>query len=274
MYKLEKDYSDFIPKMNYRKGKGAFEGVVIHYTDSPNSIIRNEVKFMKEHWKNAFVHAFANDEIVIETADPIYKCWGAGSNANSRFLSIEQCVAHTKEKFMDTVNNTAQWAAELLYSRKLGISAAQMDGTGTIWTHSQVTKFMGGTTHTDPDAYWKSWQYSYKDFLALITEKYNALGKDLQLESQLGVLFKNKVITDTAAWYEVVKNGATSTWVDDMLRNFVGVMIKNPEIVVSVLMECGIVTDRKYWQDVVSGAIQPNPSYIKIVVERMAKKLA
>ena len=47
-----------MPKVPYLKGVGKYEGVVIHYTDSPGDNARMEADFVKTNWKNAFVHEF------------------------------------------------------------------------------------------------------------------------------------------------------------------------------------------------------------------------
>ena len=62
------------PKISYKYGQPI--GIVIHETANPNSNISGEVNFMYGNYKNAFVHAFASNGEIIETADTNYLAWG------------------------------------------------------------------------------------------------------------------------------------------------------------------------------------------------------
>lgn len=93
-------------------------------------------------------------------------------------------------------------------------------------------------------------------------------------DSQLDYLFKYKVITDILGWKNILENNQTSQWVGVMLTNFVREnLLKDPKMVVELLLKSGIVTAPEYWENVIKGTTQPNPDYIKTVVERMAEYL-
>ncbi|MEX6015251.1 N-acetylmuramoyl-L-alanine amidase [Mammaliicoccus sciuri] len=86
-----------LPKYNYKSSK--FIGVVIHETANPNSTIEGEVNYMYNNYFNAFVHAYASGNKIIQTAPSNYLAWGAGANANPYFYQIELVRAHSFDEF-------------------------------------------------------------------------------------------------------------------------------------------------------------------------------
>ena len=44
---------------------------------------------------------------------------------------------------------------------------------GIIWSHHQVTQYLGNTTHTDPDGYFAKYGYSMQQFYQLICWHYD-----------------------------------------------------------------------------------------------------
>lgn len=50
---------------------------------------------MKNNYNSAFVHAFVDGNRIIETAPTDYLSWGAGPNANGRFINVE--IVHTHD---------------------------------------------------------------------------------------------------------------------------------------------------------------------------------
>ncbi|GHN31610.1 hypothetical protein ME790_06810 [Lactobacillus delbrueckii] len=77
---------------------------------------------------------------------------------------------------MQSVANDAYYIATLLHQYNLTPSRASKSGTGTIWSHNEVSQYLGGTDHGDPDSYFAKWGYSMSDFYSLITYYYNKLG--------------------------------------------------------------------------------------------------
>jgi hypothetical protein len=173
-YVVEKDYKGF-KKKTYRKGKP--EGVVMHDTANDNSVITGEISYMTRVYpqKGVFVHAFADHSRIIEIADTAYMCQGAGKYANPRFFQIELCHSKTKEQFIEAFNRWCYWSALKLVEEGLPATPAQPDGTGTIWSHNLVTKYLGDSTHTDPDGYLARWGYTWQDAVNKVIEFYNEI---------------------------------------------------------------------------------------------------
>lgn len=166
----EQDYSSNIPKYSYRYGKP--EGIVIHDTANENSTLNNEVAYMKNNWRNAFVHGFVDGNRIVETANTDYLAWGAGPVANERFIHMELVHTHDRDSFARQMNNIADYAATNLQYYGLKPDSAEYDGRGTVWTHRAVSNFLGGTDHVDPHGYLQSRGYNYDALYDLINEKY------------------------------------------------------------------------------------------------------
>ena len=160
-------------KIKYRKGKP--EGIVIHETATPGASAYNEAIYFNREWKNmySYVHAFVDHKQIIQMMTPGYGVWGAGAIANNRFIQIELCQETTRNKFAKSVNNNAIYAAKLLHRYNIEPSNASNTGKGTIWSHHAVSRFLGGTNHTDPDGYFKKWGYSMNDFYSLLKYYYD-----------------------------------------------------------------------------------------------------
>ena len=160
-------------KIKYRKGKP--EGIVIHETATPGASAYNEAIYFNREWQNmySYVHAFVDSKQVIQMMTPNYGVWGAGAIANNRFIQIELCQETTRNKFAKSVNNDAIYAAKLLHRYGITPVHASNTGKGTIWSHHAVSRFLGGTNHTDPDGYFSKWGYSMNDFFDLLKYYYD-----------------------------------------------------------------------------------------------------
>ncbi|GGI30371.1 SH3-like domain-containing protein [Staphylococcus chromogenes] len=168
----EEDFSSYFPKYGYRNGVGRPEGIVVHDTANPNSTIDGEISYMKRNYQSAFVHGFISDQRIIETQPTDYLSWGAGPNANERFINIELVHVYGYDNFARQMNNFADYAATNLQYYNLRPDSAEYDGQGTVWTHDAVSRFLGGTDHSDPHGYLQSRGYSYNELYDLINEKY------------------------------------------------------------------------------------------------------
>ncbi|MFC3420076.1 N-acetylmuramoyl-L-alanine amidase [Salinicoccus hispanicus] len=164
-----------LPKYNYRNGIGKPEGVVLHETANDSSTINGEISWMSRNYRNAFVHAFVDKDNIIQVADTDHLAWGAGPNANPRFLHVELVRHNNTHDFAKSINNYTDYIANLLYKYKLPVDSAEADGKGTLWSHSAVSTHLGGTNHVDPYTYFSKFGYSYRDVEKLIEEKYTDL---------------------------------------------------------------------------------------------------
>ncbi len=178
LYEVTVEWVKGIHQEPYLKGIGQYEGVLIHYTDNPGDNARIEANHVRDNWKDAFVHEFIDACEIIQVADPDYKAWGAGKAANDRFIHLELCHEYTQEDFEMSFKKLTRRAAEYLYRYGLGVESAKSDGTGTLWGHFHVTKYLGGTDHTDPLEYLNKWGKSWNDVVEAVTREYNAIAEE------------------------------------------------------------------------------------------------
>jgi N-acetylmuramoyl-L-alanine amidase CwlA len=170
------------PKYKYRHGVGKPEGVVVHETANPTSTIYGEMAYMKAHYNNAFVHSFVDASRIINIANTNYLAWGAGPAANQRFVQFEQVEVHSKSAFAHQIANSAYYTAYILNKYHLKPNDAAYDGKGTVWSHASVSKFLGGSDHSDPTGYYASagrkyfgQAYTMAQFYQQVKRQYNLL---------------------------------------------------------------------------------------------------
>lgn len=165
-------------RFGYRNGVGKPEGIVVHETADPGASAWDEGRYFNNNWTSAYtyVHAVVDQKQVIQLMTPDYGVWGAGAIANKRFIQIELCEVSTRKQFVQSVANDAYYIASLLHAYNLTPSRASSNGTGTIWSHADVSNYLGGTDHGDPIGYFAKWGYSMNDFYSLIVYYYNKMG--------------------------------------------------------------------------------------------------
>ncbi len=166
------DFSSHIPKIPYRNGVGKPEGIIAHETANPNSTIQGEIAYMKNNYVSAFVHAFVDDNNIIEVAPTDYLAWGAGGVANERFIHVELVRVYGGDRFARSINNYADYIATNLSYYGLPFDSAENDGTGTLWSHDAVSRYLGGTDHSDPYGWFAENNYTFNELVDLVREKY------------------------------------------------------------------------------------------------------
>lgn len=169
----ETRYFKDAPQIAYRNGVAKPEGIVAHETANPNSTIEGEISYMSRNINNAFVHAFVDDNNIIETANTDYLSWGAGGVSNSRNINVELVRVYGKDRFSKSINNLADYLATNLIYYKLPVDNAHNDGQGTVWSHQAVSNYLGGTDHSDPVGWFAENNYTFNEFYSLVQEKYN-----------------------------------------------------------------------------------------------------
>lgn len=159
----------------YKDGYGKPKGFVVHETANDNSTITSEINYMTNNWQNAFVHTFVDSSRIIQIHPTEYAVWGAGPKANPYFVQSELVREKTKEKFYKSINNDAYYVAFNLKQYGLIPVNAHNTGIGTVWSHDAVSRYLGGTTHSDPVGYFAKWGYRFNEFFDLVNYKYNEL---------------------------------------------------------------------------------------------------
>ncbi|MEC0900539.1 MULTISPECIES: N-acetylmuramoyl-L-alanine amidase [Bacillus] len=163
-----------LPKQPYRNGVGAYEGVVAHSTATPEAPAINIQKYEFRTWRSAFVHYAVDWNETIQIADTKYIAYGAGPGANKRFVHVELCETRDYEKFKRSYDKYVKLLAEILGDRGLSVEKG-------LWTHYDVTKYLGGTDHEDPLDYLRSHGVSEAQFRADVQRAYNNSNVDVSV---------------------------------------------------------------------------------------------
>jgi len=72
---------------------------------------------------------------------------------------------------------------------------------GSIWSHSNVTTYLGGTDHTDPDAYFAKYGYSMGQFYNLVKKYYNEMTNQAVNQGSMDHLTANEQVLHTDGWH-------------------------------------------------------------------------
>ena len=177
LFPVKKEWIPGLPEISYRNGTGKWEGVVMHYTDTPNDSAESERAWEVVHYPEAFVHEFIDPNVILQVASPEYIAYGAGFVANQRFVHLELCSANNQADFEQSYQMWCAEAARFLFEQNLDVSLAKADGSGTLWSHYDVTQYLGNTTHVDPIAYLQKWGKTWQDVFLQVQNYYNELKK-------------------------------------------------------------------------------------------------
>ena len=94
-----------LPKVEYRNGYGAYEGVVAHSTATPEAPAINIRNYEARTWRSAFVHYATDWDETIQIASTKYQAWGAGPAANKRFVHVELSETSDPIKFKNPMRD-------------------------------------------------------------------------------------------------------------------------------------------------------------------------
>ncbi|MED1205859.1 DUF5776 domain-containing protein [Heyndrickxia acidicola] len=170
-YPITQSFIPGLPKNPYRNGVGAYEGVVAHSTDDLNATAQNIHDFEARTYNNAFVQFAVDWTCIIQFADTNYGAYGAGYNANQRFVHVELCETNDPDKFKESYSRYVWILAKILHDRKLGVSEK-----ASFWTHADVhATWPQDTTHTDPVEYLQSHGVSVSQLVSDVKAQYNAM---------------------------------------------------------------------------------------------------
>ncbi|APX71928.1 peptidoglycan recognition protein family protein [Companilactobacillus allii] len=169
---IQNEEGTFSKWFGYENGVGKPEGVVVHETATPGATARNEVTYFNREWSTmySYVHAFVDNNEIINIHNTDYGVWGAGQTANAKYIQIELCEVSTTDEFARSISNDAYYIASKLIQYNLPFTP----GT-TVLSHNDVSNKYGDTNHTDPVGYFAAWGYSMDQFYDLIGTYYNNL---------------------------------------------------------------------------------------------------
>lgn len=161
-------------------GNGKPNMVVVHETANPNDSIWGEINYEKNTYNHAFVHAFVDGNNIIEISPTDREAWGAGYPANGRAVQFEQVEVYGRDNFARELTNAAYYTAYKM--KEYGMLPSLNGANGNLFSHHMVSQYLGGTDHTDPDAYWNNRAFSYfgtsytiGDFFELVKYEYKQL---------------------------------------------------------------------------------------------------
>ncbi|PHD02783.1 N-acetylmuramoyl-L-alanine amidase [Bacillus pseudomycoides] len=137
-----------------------------HSTATPEAPAINIQKYETRTWRNAFVHYAVDWNETIQIADTKYIAYGGGPGANKRFVHVELCETTDYDKFKRSYDKYVKLLAKILRDRGLSVEKG-------LWTHYDVTKYLGGTDHEDPLDYLRSHGVSEAQFRANVQRAYN-----------------------------------------------------------------------------------------------------
>ncbi|MDF9626677.1 peptidoglycan recognition family protein [Bacillus cereus] len=164
-----------LPKVEYRNGYGAYEGVVAHSTATPEAPAINIRNYEARTWRSAFVHYATDWDETIQIASTKYQAWGAGLAANKRFVHVELSETSDSIKFKKSYERYVKLLAKILRDRNIDPSIG-------LWTHKDITYKLGGTDHEDPIDYLLSHGVSESKFRTDVLKAYN--GNSISIEAK------------------------------------------------------------------------------------------
>jgi N-acetylmuramoyl-L-alanine amidase CwlA len=160
-----------LPKIAYDKGVGNYLGVAAHSTGNYGGKLGDNVlaerSYEVQTWGSAFVHFFCDDNGILQVADINYKAYGAGRNANGKYVHVELCQSHDKEKALKGYKNWIDTLAYVLARKKLGVT----DGR-TLVSHKWISEHLGGTDHQDPIGYLATFGKTWADVVKDVNTQY------------------------------------------------------------------------------------------------------
>ncbi|MDM5429056.1 N-acetylmuramoyl-L-alanine amidase [Bacillus mycoides] len=166
-----------LPKVEYRNGYGAYEGVVAHSTATPEAPAINIRNYEARTWRSAFVHYATDWDETIQIASTKFQAWGAGPAANKRFVHVELSETSDPIKFKKSYERYVKLLANILRDRNIHPSQG-------LWTHKDITYKLGGTDHEDPLDYLKSHGVSESQFRTDVLKAYNGHSVTVEAKPQ------------------------------------------------------------------------------------------
>lgn len=142
--------------------------IIAHEAGNPNNTgdnsLESEVKYMTNNWRKAFTHFWVGNKAIVQLAEDGFLAYGAGGYMNPHSpVQVEVARVDTKEEF-DEAYKRYIWLLRYM-ADKYGIpKTLDSNDRRGIKTHEWVTKNLGGTTHTDPYAYFEKWGVTRAQF--------------------------------------------------------------------------------------------------------------
>jgi len=189
MVKIIRQPVNHLPIIPWALGKPTC--IVAHEVANDKSTVAGERNYMSNNYNNAFYHAIAGEDGFYIFHDPSKGgAWGAGPSMHKYAIHVELIRSSTKAGFNKAYKNYVEGIQ--YFAKKYGISLKLNTGSNKrgIYTHDYVRRTFGGTTHTDPNAYFAKYGKTITQF-----------GKDL----------KGTVSSVASEWKKVTGNWTGQT---------------------------------------------------------------
>jgi len=238
----EGTFNDWTP---YENGVGKPEGIVIHETadDHASATAENEAAYFNNNWNliESYVHAFVDNNEIINIHNTDYGVWGAGPTANAKYVQVELCHTHDGDAFARSIANDAFYAASKLIQYKLP------DTPGvTVVSHDQVSRMYHETDHTDPVGYFQQWGYSMNEMNDMIGYYYNNLKSTGSVYGGNGT---NSPATTSPATTKPATNSGNTINVKNDKGSFVPLMAFNNDGSVSEVRNRALANHTPWYSD-------------------------
>lgn len=156
---------------NYNTTELIPQGVTIHETATPEATDENESEYFHRENIQASAHYFVDWDSITRIIPENERAWHAGSQANTRFLSIEMCNTNYLQKFIEAWNRMIWLTADICKRYKFNpFDINQLN------YHLWVSETWGETDHVDPIGYFarngKTWGNFVNDVNNLLKEMY------------------------------------------------------------------------------------------------------
>ena len=140
-----------------------------HSTATPEAPAINIQRYETRTWRSAFVHYAVDWDEVIQMQIHVILRMALGQLLTHVLLHVELCETSDYSKFKRSYDKYVKLLAKILRDRGLSVEKG-------LWTHDDVRKYLGGTTHTDPLDYLKKHGISEAQFRADVKRAYNKHG--------------------------------------------------------------------------------------------------
>lgn len=136
----------------------------VHETANPSVSALQHIKYWKSNPTYAVHYICDWTSKVYHTVADNCKCYHVG-NANSLGVGIELCHASNQSDFIKVWNTAVDFCADYLKRKNWSIDK--------LMSHNEARIKWGGTTHTDPDGYFKKYGKTWSQFKNDVQKKMN-----------------------------------------------------------------------------------------------------
>lgn len=219
-YQINVNLIPGLPQELFRNGKP--EGVVQHATAVYNDDDNGERSYETNHWNDAYVHTFSDNNQILQVADFKYLAYHCCHSGNIRYLGNEVCQTHDHDLFLQSYDRWVWLAARQLFDLRLPV----IDGE-TLLSHAQVSQKFRESTHDDPcgmdgkSGYLAEHGKTWQDVVNDVTNYYKQMETEYMLDKD-AVESTKKLISDVWNLVDDQKKKDVLHFLNNCLREAMG----------------------------------------------------